>query len=235
MITNLNDFRKSKLNESNQPSVGSKIDVINNDMEGEIEEPGCTITEVLGPDMAVVTLSSDPTLKCKVQLKEGRWEIIEDINENATSTKTYVLSDSLKFKKNSDGSSSLKQYGSSNPIAIFMVKEETDALLNALLGKSKDPIIGKEDNQSQTNAVETRYDGVVDKGDIFEVKYDKKMLLRNGFSYFDVNKIDDTGTVKVNGAKEWWVTFTDIDKKVRFEKLSIVPFINMIVKKVEQK
>lgn len=56
------------------------LDVINNDaFEGESVERSCIVIEELGKKTMIVQLSSDPSIKCLVKLKDKRWEIIENI------------------------------------------------------------------------------------------------------------------------------------------------------------
>jgi hypothetical protein len=73
-------------------SVGDKIDVINNDLfEGEELEEGCTVEDVVTPNVVVVSLSSDPTIKCNVQWMNGRWEITSDVIEESVTTPYQII------------------------------------------------------------------------------------------------------------------------------------------------
>lgn len=66
---------------STQYSIGSRVDVVNNDFfEGEEIERDCEVVEVVSKYEMVVNLSSDDSVFCTVELNEdGQWEITENL------------------------------------------------------------------------------------------------------------------------------------------------------------
>jgi len=56
------------------------IDVINSDLfEGETLEENCKVIETISETQCIVELSSDNSIKCIVDLIDGVWVILENI------------------------------------------------------------------------------------------------------------------------------------------------------------
>lgn len=78
--------------------VGDKIDVVNSDFfEGDIEENGCIVQEVVTPNVIVVSLASDPTIKCNTQWTNGRWELTSDVIEESVTTPYPIIAQAEKI------------------------------------------------------------------------------------------------------------------------------------------
>lgn len=65
-----------------QITKGTAIDVIVDEWNKEIVEEDCIIDTVINQETAIVLITSDPTIKCRVEWSDylSRWEAKENVN-----------------------------------------------------------------------------------------------------------------------------------------------------------